>query len=524
MSQGCAEPDHNEECFVRMLSLITELNGQPEMDSGLLEPIPVDRLDWEAFAAHARPAARAITRTKRLLLQLQPKSLRQQIYMVCEVISEDDFLKLRARWVLIGKLFQTTGDNVRSLYRNYTQRAPNAKCGRPRMVSDEQIDVMIREISRRACEKNPMTRKDIVRFASDVWGLQISKRTVNRIVKTREELVSAVALPMERARAEVTQEELARFYAQLASNVEGVLPESVVNMDEVGFSRRSRGSPLPCVIPAQLQERKIEYVPQEELDTTFTLIACVTLAGEALVPYIVVPVKSLPNDFLTDSAWIQRDCVLDFAPSGFANGGVVNHWYRKVFRSWMEQHRRRLGNSDAPIVLICDGFAGHANDEFRAMTAEDNVRLVYLPAHSSHLTQALDKFVFAIMKRNYNCAGADSEIADRNGRKIDRILRSFYSNSTSPMTIRASWKEIGIVGLRTAEGNSLGIEINGERVITQHVEMSQGSRYQRRRTNIVQDHLGNREALEWVQQGRCPHCGQHVARPDAPSNDPPGSH
>ena len=497
-----------------MEAMIERLNEESENDSGLKLPLPVEQLDWETFGAMTGLGPRVVTHTKRLLLKLHPKSLRQQVYMTCEVIAEDNIIKLRARWSVVGALMGTTDDCVRSMYRNYRERSGNSKPGRPRLLTDEQALQVFEEVTRKTLEKHPMTRKDLSRYIKSEWGVDVSKKTIHRLVKEHPELSPGVAMPMERMRAEVTREELVQFYDQLRVIVDGVLPESVVNLDEVGFSRRARGSPLPCVIPSQLQESKIEYVPQDELDSTTTLLAAVTLAGEALLPYIVTPVKSLPNEFLTQATWMGRDCVLDFSSSGFANGRVINQWYEKVFRPWCERHRRNIDNPHAPIVLICDGFSGHTNDDLKAMAATDNVRLMFLPAHSSHLTQALDKFVFAIMKRDYNVI--DSQVADRNGRKIDRILKAFYGTCTSPLTIRASWKAIGIIGLHDASGQSLGIHVDGTNIINRHVEMAPEAGYQRKRHRIQQDYLGNRQALEMVEQGRCPHCGQPLRPPQPP--------
>lgn len=494
-------------------SLIQQLNEEDETDSVRNPPIPVDDLRWDILAECQGITQRTITRTKRLLLQLRPKSLRQQVYMTCEVITEDDLVKLSARWSVIAGLFDTSGDCVRSYYRNYQERHEAARSGRPRKLTEEQILRVVEHVRVKTLEKNPMTRKDVVRFIFSEFGVTVSKRTIHRLVKERDELAASVAMPMERTRAEVTQDELREFYRQLRENLEGVLPESVVNLDEVGFSRRSRGSPLPCVIPAQLSESTIEYIQREELDSTVTLLAAVTLAGDALLPYIVAPVKSLPRDFMTDTVWTERDCVLDFSSSGFANGSIINQWYDKVFRPWCAQHRQQLGHPQAPIVLICDGFAGHTNDALKVATATDNVRLVFLPAHSSHITQPLDKFVFAVLKRSYCEATADAEVADRNGRKILRILRAFYGYCTSPMTIRASWKEVGIVGLHDDLGKSTGIQVDGTQVIARHVDVTPQCRYQRKRRNIQQDYLGNRQALEWTRQGLCPHCGQQPSQP-----------
>ena len=513
---------NREEPCRTMDHFISQLNTESEAGLRLKEPVPVDSLDWQSFIRHSSVPQRDLVRTKRLLSQLRPKSLRQQVYMTCEVIAEDDWIKLKARWVMVGILFRSSGDQIRSMYRNYANRASACQPGRPKLLSEDCIGQLIQVIGEKARAKTPMTRRDVIRYVHDQWNIDISKRTVNRLIKERQELTTSVAVPMERPRAEVTQGELESFYRQLVQNLEGVLPESVVNLDEVGFSRRCRGSRLPCVIPATLEGSKIEYVPEEDRDSTFTLLAAVTLAGEALTPYIVAPVKSLPNDFLTDSTWVERDCVLDFNASGFANGRIVSQWYSKVFAPWLRNHRYRLEQDNAPVVLICDGFSGHTSDELMATMARDNVRLVFLPAHSSHLTQALDKYVFAVMKRTYSQVTSDDTIADRNGRKINRLLKAFYGSCISPMTIRDSWKAIGITGLHDSAGKSQGIQVNGEKIVTQQVDLRDPAGYQRKRRNIQQDYLGNRQALARVQAGLCPQCGQPTQAPvRAPSLIPP---
>ena len=515
-----SQEDHRRQA---MKQLIAQLNEEEETDVGVLPPKAIEKLNWSAFAAQGELGARLLLHMKRLILELQPKSLRQQIYMICQVIDEDDKISLKSRWTVIGALFDISADNVRSMYRNYRDKPRSSRPGRPKLLSEEQIHQLIEEVAQRAREKNPMTRREMMQYVYNQWNLEISKSTVNRLIAEREELVATVAIPMEKTRAEVTQGELEAFYRQLKENLDDVLPESVVNLDEVGFSRKSRGSPLRCIIPKELEGCKIEYIQREETDSTCTVLTAVTLAGEYLVPYLVVPVKSLPNEFLADKTWNGKDCVLDFSRSGFANGMIVSEWYAKVFQPWLKVHRFKISRPDAPVLLICDGFSGHTNEELRAKMARDNVRLMFLPPHSSHLTQALDRYIFAVMKRSYNSAVPDDGIVDRNGRKICRILKAFYSAATSPMTIRASWKAVGVTGIHDGDGRSLGVEVNGDKVITQHMELAPTTGYQRRRHNIQQDYFGNRQAIQRVREGRCPHCGEPrprpLHRPLRPGND-----
>ena len=77
-----------------MEEFIHQLNQESEADKGLLEPVPIENLDWMRFGLCSSLPARAVTHTRRLLAQLQPKSLRQQVYMTCEVIAEDDCMAM----------------------------------------------------------------------------------------------------------------------------------------------------------------------------------------------------------------------------------------------------------------------------------------------------------------------------------------------------------------------------------------------------------------------------------------------
>ena len=48
--------------------------------------------------------------------------------------------------------------------------------------------------------------------------------------------------------------------------------------------------------------------------------------------------------------------------------------------------RRRIPGIDTRAVLILDQCSCHVKDEHRAMLARRNITLMFLPAHTSHLT------------------------------------------------------------------------------------------------------------------------------------------
>src|SRR5437762_2632121 len=60
--------------------------------------------------------------------------------------------------------------------------------------------------------------------------------------------------------------------------------------------------------------------------------------------------------------------------------------------------RRKVGPGEYHL-LICDGHDSHITGEFIAYCIDNNILLMILPPHSSHLTQPLDVGVFGVLKK-----------------------------------------------------------------------------------------------------------------------------
>ena len=53
-------------------------------------------------------------------------------------------------------------------------------------------------------------------------------------------------------------------------------------------------------------------------------------------------------------------------------------------------------------MIVLDGYESHLLVEFEEFCKEKNIITLYLPPHSSHLTQLLDISYFSILKRSYS--------------------------------------------------------------------------------------------------------------------------
>ena len=163
-----------------------------------------------------------------------------------------------------------------------------------------------------------------------------------------------------------------------------ILPENMYNIDESGFSigevEASR-----CIINASIRQKFQKAVPgcQEWV----TSVESICADGTALPPLIIFKVESLSR------AWIPVSIHKSWCFSHNSRGWTSNlhglEWLDVCFDPAMKAKAR---------ALICDGHDSHITGDFIEYCMENNILLLILPPHSSHLTQPLDVGVFKPLK------------------------------------------------------------------------------------------------------------------------------
>jgi hypothetical protein len=106
------------------------------------------------------------------------------------------------------------------------------------------------------------------------------------------------------------------------------------------------------------------------------------------------------------------------------------------------------GNPDDARLLIVDGHGSHTSDEFMTMCYLNNVYLLFLPAHTSHVLQPLDLGCFSSLKAVYRRqVGEHMALTDETRVGKARFLE-FYTNARqiglSKANIQSGWRAIGL--------------------------------------------------------------------------------
>ena len=217
-------------------------------------------------------------------------------------------------------------------------------------------------------------------------------------------------------------------------------PMQIFNADETGVSVvHKQGKVL-----AQLGRRHVSTITSAEKGKTHTVLSCISAVGQVLPPMIVYPRKQRVPDSL------KNDCVPDtyFACSG--NGWINSELYLEWFKFFLKHI-----SPTRPVLLVQDGHSSHISISLIELARENDVHLLCLPAHTTHILQPLDVGVFKSFKSNFSKV-CHRYLIERPGQVITSaaiasLVHGAWFNSFTPVNIMSGFKKCGVYPLNPGE-------------------------------------------------------------------------
>ena len=153
----------------------------------------------------------------------------------------------------------------------------------------------------------------------------------------------------------------------------------VYNVDKTGVSIvHKQGKVL-----AQLGQHHVYSITSAEKGKTHTIMLCVSGAGQVLPSMMVYPRKQKVPDHL------KSGCVPDTLFANSENGWINSELFLEWFKFFLSSI-----TSTRPVILIQDGHASHISIPLIELAQKNNVHLLCLPTHTTHILQPLDVGVF----------------------------------------------------------------------------------------------------------------------------------
>ena len=177
-----------------------------------------------------------------------------------------------------------------------------------------------------------------------------------------------------------------------------------------------------------------------------TVMACTSAAGYALPPFVVFDRKTL------NVGWTVGE--VPGTSYGLSDNGWMNG---ELFMGWFIDHFLKLAPQARPLLLLLDGHSSHYNPVVIRKAMEEGVIIFCLPPNTctTHITQPLDRTVFAVLKHEWNrechhfVTASKGEIVSR--ANFSRLFGQAWARAMSVKNVTAGFKATGVYPLdRTA--------------------------------------------------------------------------
>ena len=211
-------------------------------------------------------------------------------------------------------------------------------------------------------------------------------------------------------------------------------PMQVYNVDECGVNvTLHKGR-----VVSELGRRNVHRVTASEKGKNHTIIVCGSASGQAIPPMIIFPRVRVPQEFEADS---PPGSLLAAQKKGWVTSELYLRWF-KFFLSQIPPLR--------PILLIQDGHSNssHITVDLIQLAKENDIHIMCLPSHTTHVLQPLDVGVFSSFKHHAGKA-LNALVRSSPGRvpttaDIPKIISQAWPMSITAVNLMSGFRKTGI--------------------------------------------------------------------------------
>ena len=193
-------------------------------------------------------------------------------------------------------------------------------------------------------------------------------------------------------RTERTNPEILREFFQLYENTLNDLnlrnsPEKIFNIDETSLC----SDPSNTKVVSERNKPVFRHTHGTGRTNT-SILFCIAADGSKLPPFILYKAKNLWDQWMPSNAYPNTGYTA--TPHGWMT--------ESSFFLWFKNHFIKFGPKKRPLLLIFDGHTSHVSVNLIKLAMEENITLLKLPPHTTHVLQPLDAVPFGCFKKTWD--------------------------------------------------------------------------------------------------------------------------
>lgn len=181
-----------------------------------------------------------------------------------------------------------------------------------------------------------------------------------------------------------------------------------------------------------------------ERGKTHTVVTCINESGSTLPPMLIYPRKKPVPENYKEGA--PPGSVFKTSENGWING--------ELYSEWLQFFIQQIPSA-RPVLIVQDGHASHLSIDLIELARANDIHLLCLPAHTTHILQPLDVGVFKTFKSHFHTA-CKWYTGEKPGRVVTvEVLASLvgraWSLSLTPVNIMSGFRKCGIYPLNPGQ-------------------------------------------------------------------------
>jgi hypothetical protein len=174
-------------------------------------------------------------------------------------------------------------------------------------------------------------------------------------------------------------------------NKHGILPGDMYNFDETGF-QLGQISTSKVVTSVEKQGRPKRIKPTGIEWVTVIQGACAD--GSAIPPFIIFKGREVNYGWLDEG--LPATWMFTASPKGWTSDQIGLQWIHHFAK---HTKSKTIGSKR---LLILDNHGSHTTPEFTSFCEDNNIVLLWMPPHTSHMLQPLDVGCFGPLKQAFS--------------------------------------------------------------------------------------------------------------------------
>ncbi|XP_040006666.1 tigger transposable element-derived protein 6-like isoform X3 [Xiphias gladius] len=275
---------------------------------------------------------------------------------------------------------------------------PGSRSGPAQLITSADEELLVEFSLYISKHGFPLTKQQLVSFASSIYKRQHRRVAFSKLGQTwwlnfrkRQEknITIQPADNVVRGRTVCVRKEAVDQFFHLLSTVMDAhglreKPHKIFNCNETGFQLGRKRVILPK--PASLG-----YRPTPGSRDHISVLACFSAAGEDIPPFIIYS-KAYPGGVCYKTQGPPN------ALYGWSDSGCI---ISDLFKKWFLKHFLVYAPKERPLLLIFDGHKSPVNLEVVEAARKEDVILLCLPPHCSHILQPLDMGLFVLLRQRF---------------------------------------------------------------------------------------------------------------------------